>query len=275
MSVLANKPLAYWKELNPDADITDDPWELDLNSDPWPDGSADIVRKDLEKEGYAVSACCFSQSKLKPLISIILNVVRAGHRPAYALVYDDFYRFFSEVGKYLQLVFRSDVLLVPDEFDVHYVPTSDRAAGSKPHRDNIDAKDYLDTEGVPELLNVWIPLTDATLANSCIYVLPANQDPAFRQTVAGNNVHSTMDDASLQAVRAVPADAGTLLFWAPSLLHWGSRSSDKADAPRVSVACYFQSAKAVRFHPTAMPMAGTLSFQSRIDLIDKVCRQHL
>lgn len=275
MGVLENKPLAYWKELNPDAEITENPWGPDLKWEPWPEGTADKLRMDLEKEGYAVSPICFSPSQLTPLISIVLKVVRAGHRPAYALVYDEFYRLFRKVGMYLQHVFHSNVLIVPDEFDVHYVPATGRAAGSKPHRDNIVVADYLDAEGVPELLNVWVSLTDATLLNSCIYVLPANHDPAYRQAIAGNSVHWRLDDASIQAARAVPADAGTMLLWAPSLLHWGGRSSEKAVAPRVSVACYFQSTAAARIHPTAISMAGNLSFQSRIELINKVCNWHV
>lgn len=273
MGIQANKPLAYWQKLNPDSRITDTPWDLDTEVEPWSGETPDVLRSDLKNEGYAASPVSFSQSRLAPLISTVLNVVRAGHRPAYALVYDEFYRFFGEVGQHLQRVFRSDVLIVPDEFDVHYVPTTMRAAGSKPHRDNINVADYLDAEGVPELLNVWVSLTDATLANSCIYVLPANQDPSFHQAIAGKPVHWQLDDASVQAVRAVPAHAGTMLFWAPSLLHWGSRSSNKATTPRLSIASYFQSARAARFHPTAMPMAGTLSFQDRLDLIDKVCNR--
>lgn len=264
--------MAYWQELNPQARISDTPWQATVDAVGWTGDSANDLRMDLAKTGYAVSPAAFDDLQLKTLLAIVLNVVRAGHRPAYALVYDEFYEFFGNVGKYLTQIFRSDVLMVPDEFDVHFVPASERAAGSKPHRDSIRAADYLDEAGVPELLNIWVPLTDASLSNSCIYVLPANHDPAFYQAIAGNAIHWRIDDTTMQAVRALPAKAGTMLFWAPSLLHWGSRSSEKAAAPRVSVACYFQSAKARKFHPTAMPMAGKLPFRDRIALIDKVCQ---
>ncbi|MEM7176656.1 MAG: phytanoyl-CoA dioxygenase family protein [Pseudomonadota bacterium] len=274
MSALSDEPLAYWEALNPKANITETPWQTPTEFEPWPVDVAQNMRVELGEEGYAVSPVSFDKAQVTPLIEIVLNVVRAGHRPAYALVYDEFYAFFSRIGQFLEQIFHARVLCVPDEFDVHYVPVSDRATGSKPHRDSIGAVNYLDSQGLPKLLNIWVPLTDATLQNSCIYVLPANHDPEYQNAVSGGLVHWQLDDPTIQSTRAVPADAGAILLWAPSLLHWGSRSSAKAAAPRISLACYFQSADAEKFHPTAIPMTGSLPFHARVALIDKVCKKN-
>ncbi|MEM9584117.1 MAG: phytanoyl-CoA dioxygenase family protein [Pseudomonadota bacterium] len=262
----------YWEALNPQAHITENPWPSTFAEPLWSDKTTGTLRAALRAEGYAKGPVFCEPSDIDPLIAIILNVVRAGHRPACALVYDEFYAFFQKIGVHIERVFQSDVLVVPDEFDVHYVPNHNDAAGSKPHRDNIDAANYMDADNLPGLLNVWVPLTDATPLNSCIYVLPADRDPLFKQAVGGRIVHWQPDDSSVQAIRAVPANAGSMLFWAPSLLHWGSRGSAQAHVPRISVACYFQSAGTRKFHSTAMPMQGTLPFSKRIELINKVIK---
>ena len=64
-----------------------------------------------------------------------------------------------------------------------------------------------------------------------------------------------------------------MLFWAPSLLHWGSFSSAKAAAPRISLACYFQSADRAPFHPSAVRIGAPIPFETRVALIDKVIRK--
>lgn len=52
----------------------------------------------------------------------------------------------------------------------HYVPPN--SSGWNPHVDTDDTGD-----GANEL-TVWLPITDATLDNGCIYVVPGNADDA-------------------------------------------------------------------------------------------------
>lgn len=54
-------------------------------------------------------------------------------------------------------------------------------AGFAPHRDRQpdDVPASFRADGSAKLATCWVPLTDATTANSCLYVLPRGQDPGY------------------------------------------------------------------------------------------------
>jgi hypothetical protein len=102
----------------------------------------------------------------------------------------------------------------------------------------------------PAILNVWIPLNDATLDNGCMYVVPREFDTDFART---DNHHAHMNPATevqcglsskihfpLHGVRALPAPAGSLIAWYGNTIHWGSTCSRYAKAPRKSIALTFR-----------------------------------
>jgi hypothetical protein len=132
-----------------------------------------------------------------------------------------------------------------------------------PHRD-YSAADSLYREGEeevkgcpkaaasdhPAILNVWIPLNDATLDNGCMYVVPREFDADFTRT---DNHHAHMNPAAevqrgksskiqfpLHGVRALPAPAGSLIAWYGNTIHWGSSCSRYAKVPRKSIALTFR-----------------------------------
>jgi hypothetical protein len=84
--------------------------------------------------------------------------------------------------------------------------------GWPPHRDRADLG--VDATGAPRSITLWVPLTDATPDNGCIYVVPAPLDVEYW------NPKAQADVLSLQCVRALPAVAGSILGWTSSLLHW-------------------------------------------------------
>jgi hypothetical protein len=129
-----------------------------------------------------------------------------------------------------------------------------------PHRDYsaADSLHYQDDEGKdgqsdhPAILNVWIPLNDATLDNGCMYVVPREFDTDFANP---DNNHAHMNPAKevmrgqsskihfpLHGVRALPAPAGSLIAWYGNTIHWGSSCSRYAKVPRKSIALTFRRA---------------------------------
>ena len=141
---------------------------------------------------------------------------------------------------------------------------SHRGLGSSfglPHRDYSAADSlYHEAEGKdcpkdaasdhPAILNVWIPLNDATLDNGCMYVVPREFDTDFART---DNHHAHMNPATevqrgksskiqfpLHGVRALPAPAGSLIAWYGNTIHWGSSCSRYAKVPRKSIALTFR-----------------------------------
>jgi hypothetical protein len=115
------------------------------------------------------------------------------------------------------------------------------------HADDNDDDTFSDH---PAILNVWIPLNDATLDNGCMYVVPREFDTDFART---DGHHAHMNPATevqrgrsskihfpLHGVRALPAPAGSLIAWYGNTIHWGSTCSRYADVPRKSIALTFR-----------------------------------
>ena len=85
-------------------------------------------------------------------------------------------------------------------------------------------------------LSIWVPLTDATLTNGCMYVVPRGEDVKGAMARFNTSETTYADTVTLlQHARALPAPAGSVLGWGFDVLHWGSLSRN-ASAPRVSVA---------------------------------------
>jgi len=163
-------------------------------------------------------------------------------------------------------------MIVPDEPDVYFIPTSDTHAGAEPHRDTLHYAGMYDSAGLPAVINVWIPLTDATTLNSCMHVIPAWADPDYATTRSDETLSSPMDPSFLQRARALPAKAGSVLGWSTELIHWGGQSSSKAELPRLSFAMYFQRGHETKVHPTATRPPLNLDFDYRLYLVEKVWR---
>ena len=126
------------------------------------------------------------------------------------------------------------------------------------------------SDGLPKLVNVWIPLTDATTLNSCMHVLPGHLDPLYPH--GGSRANPVGDQNKLillQNVRALPAKAGSILCWSTGLLHWGGRSSQRATHPRLSFAVYFQSRELPPVHSTTMNIPSPISFRNRVYLVER------
>lgn len=127
---------------------------------------------------------------------------------------------------------------------------------SLPHRDYPASEAWNATSDSPYLVSAWIPLTDATTDNGCMYVLPRRADatwadgshpdhlaPATREEGGGTSLR-------FDVARAVPmiAKAGSVCAWAGQTVHWGGACglrSDECDwntraIPRRSVACTFR-----------------------------------
>lgn len=105
--------------------------------------------------------------------------------------------------------------------------------GWPPHRDN--PTDPIDDDDNPDAVTIWVPVTDATADNGCMYVVPRPWDLQYLNPAA------TLEFLSLQMVRAVPAPAGSVLGWTHHLIHWGALARPGAP-PRVSLSYQFQRA---------------------------------
>jgi ectoine hydroxylase-related dioxygenase (phytanoyl-CoA dioxygenase family) len=93
------------------------------------------------------------------------------------------------------------------------------------HRDNPNRA--LDDDGRLISVTLWVPLTDATTRNGCMHVVPAYWDWAYQNPKAAAVVSTE------QAIRALPAAAGSVLGWSHALLHWGGMCAP-GEQPRIA-----------------------------------------
>lgn len=132
------------------------------------------------------------------------------------------------------------------------------------HRDALGPDPAVVAGRLPAFLNIWIPLTTVTPLDSCLYVVPANRDADYRS----NEPAARQERIRLQDVRAVPADAGSVIGWSTHLVHWGSASSRFAVGPRVSATMNLQRRDVPPFHSFTIDFNRRVPFDDRLAWID-------
>lgn len=221
----------------------------------------------LLADGYFATPPVFSAGATHPLATAIRGLVLSGLPPLFAMAYDEAWSLLLGAAAALAPLLGGPTRLVPD-FWVWHVGRGE-SAGWRPHRDLQYSHEALARDGRPTLVTVWIPLTDAAPDNSCIYVLPTSRDPQLPHHPERQEVPT----ASLADVRALPARAGSLLGWNQRLLHWGSRSSPWATAPRVALGAYVQRADAPPVDPLEI-RPGPVPFAVRLAAIGRAALRY-
>jgi hypothetical protein len=190
----------------------------------------DRLRSDPEafrRDGYFIEPAVLPDARTAALVGAIEQLRAHGWHPLFAFVFDEFWAlaWTGGVRNIAEALLGPGSKLIP-AVAVHYVDVGG-SRGWTPHTDGFEFDHRLTT---------WVPLTDATLTNGCIYVVPRSEEVADALT-RFNKAETTRDDAVtlLQHARALPAPAGSVLGWAFDVLHWGSVSLG-APTPRVSVA---------------------------------------
>ena len=254
----------FWRALAP---------ELHLEGDaPPPDFALDdaaALVPDLLREGYVNAPGAFAESQLVALRGLITTLAARGIPAPFAFVYDEPWALYTALHPFLAAVLGEGYRALPD-FWAWHVAADDDARGWGPHRDRM--RPTVGDGGWPMSLTVWLPLSDATPLNGCIYALPAHLDPVFAARAwdaAGNTVvHKPQD------IRCLAAPAGSLLAWNQSLLHWGGRASRRATAPRVSLAFEFQRGDRGSLNQPLLDPSTRPTLRGRLGLIGKMVLQY-
>lgn len=204
----------------------------------------------LAREGFAVLKGLAAPEVGAALVRGV-EALRARDLPAlFVYAFDDPWAIGEAVCERVSAVVGHDYRLVEDVWAWHIPPGSGR--GWPAHRGISHAR--LDRDA-PEVINVWVALSDVRTERACMHAVPLDDDPSY--PIALDRL-----DAPLGAVRAMPADAGDALFWNANLLHWGGRCSARAIGPRVS--CSFTLCRADA--TTRFPDLGLLAPPQELDL---------
>jgi hypothetical protein len=255
----------FWRSLNPGLSVAED-WSnhspeaisLDLED-------LEGVLQDLQRDGYFQLDAILPEVEILRMAIGVDELVQQNLPPVFAFVYDEFWRLRQRLTELLTAILGEGYLQLPD-FWAWYIPPSDGYAGWRQHRDR--DTHMLRLDGMPNSLTIWLPLTDATPANGCMYMVPASQDPNYPHNL------QSVEISNLQSIRALPAPAGSILGWNQNVLHWGGRSSRKASVPRISLAWEFQRGDISSQRSSFLSPTELLPFSQRLNLIGQQIVQY-
>lgn len=190
----------------------------------------------VRERGFFVAPSVVEGPALTDALLAIDVVERAGWPAVFAFVSDALWRALRApaLSGTLRALLGAGARQLPGVW-VHRVSVVEGARGWGPHVD-VPGPARRMPDGAPSRLTAWLALTDATLDNGCLHVVPA----PFAGGLAARFHEAEQADMNevirlLHGVRALPVDAGALIGWRLDVLHWGGVSTGQASAPRVSV----------------------------------------
>jgi len=255
----------HWQRFAPELHVTDAAY---LNAqtviDVGPD-AVEALRGLIRAEGYFQLPPQSWDLPLQRMVDTVKKLDADGMPLPFSFVYDEFWVLYLRLHRVLEALIGPGYLRLPD-FWTWLVDPKKSASGWTPHRD----KNYkaLFPDGSPKAVTIWIPLTDATTLNGCMYIVPADRD----------RVYGTPQDEQrsfeLADIRALPAQAGSVLCWNQSVLHWGSHSNPRESEPRVSVAFEFQSGQVEPYNQPVTAPTQIPSLALRLRLVGKQILQY-
>jgi hypothetical protein len=227
-------------------------------------------------DGYFQTSSVLDVNELAKLRDICITLYENGLMPLFAMVYDEFWQLVIKLRNCYAPILGDSYRLTPDCW-VFYVRPDINAHGWTAHRDAQFDKKFIE-HGLPYLLTVWVPLTDVTTNDACMYAIPRTYDEVYHKIRSGHMANSLEGAAPIQLnhIRALPVKAGEMLGWDATLLHWGGTSSYWAASPRISIGIYFQSASFVslasnydssRSFIEHDNLSSVLSFENRLRII--------
>jgi hypothetical protein len=253
----------FWTELNPELKLESEQVGPLFTVD---DDQRGELWNDLLTDGYFEMPPTLPADQVARMAQAMLRLDAEEIPMVFAYVYDDFWNLSGHISGLLGALLGPDFRMLPDFWGWCIHPKK-LEKGWHPHRDK--GFETLLPNGLPRSLSIWIPLTDATTRNGCIYLLPACRDAHYLRREGGNDV------IEVQEIRALPARAGSILGWNQCVLHWGSRSSERAENPRVSFSIEYQRAEGEPLNQPLLDPAKPPTFEQRLALIGKQILQYV
>ena len=193
--------VTFWKSLAPSLHI-EDIGNLKIqrifSSNLWNMSNAVELMKE---EGYFQLEPRDWQLSLREMIALIDTLHSLNIPISFCFLYDEFWIMYMRLYHTIGSVLGEDFVRLPD-FWAWRVDPQESGSGWHVHRDK--SIETVFSNGMPKSISVWIPLSDATTSNGCMYVLPANRDPTY-------GTHDTLTahwGSIAPDIRALPVPAG-------------------------------------------------------------------
>jgi hypothetical protein len=256
---------SYWQGLFPQLHIEDSA-TLALNT-PLPVDADEMAAAEdaFKREAYFELLPPHWGQNLPALAEVIDQLHEKGWPPVFCFVYDEFWLLITRMVPMLEPFIGTPVMRLPDIWAWRLSPTEE-TPGWKPHRDK--GKKTLRPDGTPKSMTYWLPLRDATAMNGCMFILPAHLDPHY------GTEDERRPNVPLPDIRALPAAAGTPMFWNQAVLHWSGRCSRRAPQGRISLSCEYQRADEPPQNEPLEDATTIPPFEKRLKLIARQMVQY-
>lgn len=251
----------FWRRLNPHLTITNAPFAAHRTEYPFPARDIERARLQIREDGYLQCGPGVPAENCRALSTAMARIIEARYHPMFLAVYDEYWHVMRGIAPVLAPILGARFRVLGD-FWIWCISHHTASAGWRPHRDHqFPRRVTVRQDRSPLLLTVWIPFTDATPLNGCIYLLPVSRDPDVPDRLDANVIRN------LQDVRALPAPAGSVLAWNQYAMHWGGSASQWADGPRMSTGIYVQAGGPPLFTNKPIDFGRALPFKTRMGLI--------
>jgi hypothetical protein len=251
--------LEYWRALNPELNITDGGEIAPVKPIGVNERIIATIKESLLAEGYFQLDQILDTLLLDRLAAGVEKIREAGWPTPFVFVYDEYWQLMHPLKHVFESLLGPDVKLLPEFWCWHIDKTND-SKGIYPQRGRT-AVQTIGKDHAPKSLRIWIPLTDTSISNGCLFALPANLDNDYSANLENRKVDN------LQDIRAIPTRKGTVLGFTEALLHWGGRSSDKALHPSMTLSFVCQRGDASPYETPLLSPFALPSFKERLGLI--------
>ena len=250
----------FWRQLNPHLTLTSTPFRADGSNFVFEKSDLSKAAQQIRLDGYLQSRPSIPLQRCQDLSQGVHQIIAAGYHPNYITLYDEYWQTLQGIVPLLEPILGPHCYPLGDYWTWCISPQT-AGAGWAPHRDYQFKTPTLHEDGRPKIVTVWLPLTEATTLNGCMYLVPMQWDP----NLPDHPERYAFRD--LQDIRALPAQAGSVLAWNQYVMHWGSRCSLFAEAPRISTGIYFQSAEVEPYVLKPVDFCHSLPFERRLGFI--------
>jgi Phytanoyl-CoA dioxygenase (PhyH) len=228
----------YWRALCPELGIMITENLDHLEGAPLSSEQASWACAHLERHGYFQLPGIIAPTVVARMYKCVETLRSSGWPPVFSFVYDEFWAIVRtpSLVKFLNRKLGTGYLQAAGVW-TYRVDPQPRASGWPPH---------VDSRNDEERITVWIPLTNATIGNGCMYVIPQDRVPPTLPACYLDWTAVSRDELGilLRHVTPLPALAGSILGWNNSLIHWGGRALESTTFPRISIGVEFMSERA-------------------------------
>eukprot|EP00658_Telonema_sp_P-2_P049247 TRINITY_DN37443_c0_g1_i2.p1 TRINITY_DN37443_c0_g1~~TRINITY_DN37443_c0_g1_i2.p1 ORF type:complete len:373 (+),score=47.14 TRINITY_DN37443_c0_g1_i2:168-1286(+) len=246
-----------------------------------------VFARRIQADGYyqtgQVVSCPASCEQLVKQMAYLNSEMKLP--PCFIYMFDEAWGLVREVWRHVERMLGHPVLLEPSvaAFKLDAKDSTNKSPGRNfplPHRDYSYAE-CCRPDGSPKMLSVWVPLTQVTAENGCMFVVPREFDRQFDQDTAWEHMRpahiehktsyylarTTCLTFPLDGIRPLTGPAGSINCWLGNTVHWGGscqRSAlDHGVPPRASLALVF---RAVSSETDALTSSLLLSYEASKDL---------